>query len=463
MTASIRLALISSFLFALSPWSIHFSHSVNESTVALVFMLWGLVFWFKKEKNLITVILSSLLFALSLYTYHNVRFFLPLFLLLTLLIEGKDNFKRNLKKLLLFIVFLGVLLIPLLVNLQQGDLLLRVKKVSIFHSENSMENLMEGIFRYSYLGIPFKRVFNNKLVFFGYTFIKKYLEHFSLDFLFLGKEISPRLGVENIGKLYLIELPFLIYGSIKLLSERKKRWPLVLFSWLLLAPVAPSLTLDSPHSLRSLVILPSFQIITGYGFLQALQAIKEKRGVLGVKVFSFLVLILLLFNVGYFFHFYYFYYPEHSGPLWQDGYKQLVDYVWPIKDNYEKVIVTNSLGQPHIFFAFWGLKDPADYQKQRIQQSDFSSFNVSMGKLDNLIFREIDTKNDVCQKNSLLVLEPQKFGFKDNLKPTKTIYYTNRFGKQEPVFYIIDSQSFTSSAAFLATESCSNIDKTDGF
>lgn len=294
------------------------------------------------------------------------------------------------------------------------------------------------------LKFPFKRVFNNKLVHFGYIFVKNYLNHFSLDFLFFGKKQSPRLGLENIGNLLLIELPFLIFGLIKLAQQKNKRMFWILTSWLLIAPLVSAITVDSPHSLRSMVFLPSFQIITAYGLIQAFQLIKKKRSLLTAKWFSFFTLALFLFNIAYFLHFYYFLYPENSAKFWQDGCEKMVQYVWPIKDKYKQVIVSVHMGQPHIFFAFWKQKDPLDYQRQRIKQLDFYSIMHNMNNLDNIYFKNIEPKIDMCQKQTLVVTAP---GLKTFAEPDKTIYFTSRFGKQKAVFNIYDTERFATAPA----------------
>ena len=447
LTKDINLSLLSTFLFSLSPWSLHFSRFANEGYQALTFMLWGLTLWFSKPKNILLTILSSLFFSLSIYTYHNTRIFLPLFLTVLVLIESKKLLLNYRKNLFIFFFSLLIFLIPFLLSFKQNNPILRAKNVSIFAHKEYIDEIMEGYYKYNYFHLPGKRIFNNKVIIFGYTFLKNYLEHFSLEFLFLGKEISPRLGLDNLGKLSLVELPFLIYGLIKLLLAKDKRLFYILSSWLLLAPLASSFAFDSPHSLRSLTFLPSFQIISAYGFLKIFQTVIIKQKQTIAYAFSFLILLLFLINFGYYLHFYYLYYPESSAIYWQDGYKEMVNYILPLRNNYQNVIVTIDKGQPHIFFAFWGKKDPSDYQIQRQQQSDFWTVDNNMRRLDNLIFKHIDSKIDLCQPNNLIVYTANTL--KEKLIPLRSIYLTNRLGKKVPVFDILETDASATSSACL--------------
>ncbi len=71
-------ALTSSFFLAISPWHIHFSRGgweVNTATFLITLGFWLFIKSVKKPKFLI---LSSLFFVLSLYTYHAARIITPL-------------------------------------------------------------------------------------------------------------------------------------------------------------------------------------------------------------------------------------------------------------------------------------------------------------------------------------------------------------------------------------------------
>lgn len=444
LTNNVKLGLISAFLLSISPWHLHFSRFCCEGMIALSFMLWGMVFLFNKKKDIPKTILASLFFALSFYTYDSVKLFLLFFISIYFIIERKKYFKKNRKNLILFFILLLVFLLPFLVNTMQAKLFVRAQEVSILAHQEYIDEIMQGFFKYEKLNIPFKRVFNNKVVFFGYLLIKKYLEHFSMDFLFLGKEISPRLGLEFLGKLYPVELPFLIYGLYRLALAKNKKIFLILSSWLLLAPLASTLTFDSPHSLRSLVFLPSFQIISAYGFLSFYKQIKKKKGVVVSKVFSFFTFFLLILSFGYYLNFYYLYYPEHSAAAWQDGSKEMAKHLFLEKDKFDKIIVSIHSGEPHIFFAFWNKIPPQEYQKERKKDINSHDFN----QFENIHFKWVKNE-DLCLENSLIIAPPPPGMLRKLAEPKKIIYLTNRFKEPTAIFDIIETEPFRFSEAYL--------------
>src|SRR3989344_5767632 len=90
-------SLITAFLFAISPWHLQFSRAAFEGNIGLFFFIAGLLFFFKALKNGSFFYLSSVLFLLSLYSYHSFRLFVPLFLLALLVIFFRRilNFKKQ--------------------------------------------------------------------------------------------------------------------------------------------------------------------------------------------------------------------------------------------------------------------------------------------------------------------------------------------------------------------------------
>ena len=49
---------------------------------------------------------------------------------------------------------------------------------------------------------------------------------------------------------------------------------------------------------------------------------------------------------------------------WQYGYKQLVEFVSPIKGQYAKIVIDTSYQGPYIFFLFYSQYPPLRYQQQ---------------------------------------------------------------------------------------------------
>ena len=84
---------------------------------------------------------------------------------------------------------------------------------------------------------------------------KNIFPHFNLNYLFITGDEVPRSKVPDMGLLYIIELPLLLYGIYK----AKNKFFLI---WLFIAPLASSLTFQAPSALRSLpMVIPLIYFI----------------------------------------------------------------------------------------------------------------------------------------------------------------------------------------------------------
>ena len=100
------LALLAAGIFAISSWSIQFSRIAFEATLGVFFVLAGLyLFLLGIRKNSIAAfVISALAFALSAYSYHSEKLFMPLLLLSLLILFWKYFVKRKLLTLFLILV-----------------------------------------------------------------------------------------------------------------------------------------------------------------------------------------------------------------------------------------------------------------------------------------------------------------------------------------------------------------------
>jgi 4-amino-4-deoxy-L-arabinose transferase-like glycosyltransferase len=119
-------ALISSFLLAISPWHIQLTRVSFESSFSVMWIVigvWWLVKGFEKPKWLIA---SLIPFVISIYTYNAARVFTPLFLLALFLIYRKDVIK-NIKIPFLGLLVLAISMIPLVSFVMSGEATARLK------------------------------------------------------------------------------------------------------------------------------------------------------------------------------------------------------------------------------------------------------------------------------------------------------------------------------------------------
>lgn len=422
-------------LIAISSWAIHTSRFSIEWYLGFPLMVYGIGLLISESKNKFRLPLAAILLASSLYFYFSIKLFLPL-LLLAYLIIYRQFLKTQIKTVIISIILGSLALLPLVNSLRQTTWLNRAKKVAIFSNIDKLSELNEGLYRHNVLGLPqgLIRVFNNKVVFFGQELIDKYLQHFSVEFLLLGKDTTPLLEINKVGKIYLISLPFLLLGIVEVIKKKEKSGKLLL-AWLLLAPIASSLTIDSPHGLRAIILLPVLQIFTVLGIISVYNRFIKKQGFLIRIVFVLGLVGLYIVSLGYFLWQYFLFYPEYTAEHWLDGHKEVVEKINNIKNKYDRVVFTISRGQPHIFYAFFTPVDPELYQQEAIGQQNI--FNAYLTHLDGIEFKK-DIGESYCLNNTLIVDEPGKLEIIPRLD---TVYYKNRFHEPKAAFELFDTNN----------------------
>ncbi len=339
------IGVVSSLLLAISPWHIQLSRGAFEGNLAMFFNLLGVylfIYSVYRKKWLLPV--SILCFVLSFYTFNSNRIIAPLLGGFLSLIYWKELLQN--KKIFLFSIIFGfVLMIPNISYLQTRESRLRFNEVSIL---TNLEPLIKSNARIAQdSSTVVARILHNRRVVYFREFLMHYIDNFKGEFLFIKGDRNPRLSVQAIGELYIIESPFLLIGLYLLLTRRTKE-NIALLGWLFIAPIPAAVARETPHALRIISILPTFQIIAAFGFWESLKLIKR-----GKKLFIMSITILLLLNILYYLHNYYVHYPVIWSGEWQYGYKEMVTKVSSLESKYDHVVVTNSLGRPYIYFLFY--------------------------------------------------------------------------------------------------------------
>lgn len=401
-------ALAAAFLLAISPWHIQLSRVAYEANVALFLVLLGVYGFFRGlysvRYKLAWFLLFTITFVLTLYTFNSNRVFTPLLGIFMIILYWRElilNNSRNLKPLLLASLIGIILLLPLVPHLTSREGQLRYKEVNIF-SDPAYVKLANQ--RAEHLGNTWwAKLLNNRRILFTEKWLDGYFMHYSAKFLFISGDYNPRFSLQDVGELYLVELPFLIIG-LYLFGSRLKKEHLFILGWLFLGPVPAAFARENPHALRALNTLPTFQILTGYGFVYLIYFLKDKYTTHSSVVKKYLpqivVLItalLLVANMYYFLHNYFVHYPKYSENEWQYGYKEMVTEVGKIQDQYDRIVITDALGRPYINTLFYLKYPPSQFQKERQARTDETAFGfVEVYKFGKYEFHGIDWKHEVA-------------------------------------------------------------------
>ena len=352
-----KIALLSAVLLAISPWHIVTSRSTSEQVIALFLMIVAATFlvWGMNLSKRIFLLYSGIIFLGSYFFYHTPRVFIPIFVVLVAFLSSyvPERFsKKNIKSLLVPIWVLGILLggVTIALSLTTAGVG-RLNQTSVW-GNSSVNAGIKALDDSERGNIYAARVFDNKLVVYGKTILDQYLTYFSPEFLYIKGGVPDRYVVPQMGLFYYLELPFLLMGFYFLI-KRKDPMYLIPLLWLLVGPIATSITLDDvPNIQRSLFMLPAFQIIEGYGMYYFFVSIKKGRWRI---ILGSLLSLGFLLSFIYFWHLYQVVSPDYRSYVRDDGNQELFSYLTSQEKNYRSIYLSSSQELP-LYYSFFNFK-----------------------------------------------------------------------------------------------------------
>ena len=347
-------------LMALEPWSFFLSRGAFEANLALFFVIAGFYFLLGgMRRSSFHVLIGVLFLGLSVWSYNSARVFVPLMLVVyAVLYFGflKRLWSAKPKVMLMATVLAAVLFLPMFWQLMRPEGTARFGWVSILDQGAISE--IESLRNDSSFSKPLSRMLYNRFSYLAYKIGDNYISHYGVDFLFLNGGSNYQFSIPSYGLLYLVDLPFVIWGLFKLIGKRDRNYMFILF-WLILAPVPASLTRDAPHALRSIFMLPVPMILSSLGLSDIYGRVRRKR--VGFALAGVYALLFLFFAIDYR-AIYFTSYRVDFSKSWQFGYNEAVDYIHKHYDDYDKVVITKKYGEPHEFLLFWWPWNPQAYR-----------------------------------------------------------------------------------------------------
>ena len=420
------IALLSAFFLSISSWHLQFSRAAFEVTISLFMLVLAVLFFFKGFKKEKYFYFSAIIFGLGLFSYHSARVVFPLIFASLVLIYQKElfsNYKQQIIKAGLLFALIFVCFLPFMFS---AEVQIRFKVMNDLDFDGARAASAENILIDQKAGSLFwGRIFHNRrLAIFNwenlFKIFRNYFLHFTPEFLFI-KAGFRMCQVPGHGLISFWEAPFLILGFISFLLFFINRRTLILFIWFLTGPLPASVTWQAPHPVRTMLFLPTFQILTSIGVLVFVKWVK-KEFLKSLALIIFAILTMFLFyNVTYYLHQYYVHLRFENSQEWLYGREQLAKFAWSVKDDYDKVVVSTSLEQPHAFFLFYLKYDPVKYLEEGGTVS--GGFREYRNKFDQFEFYLFDYEKDREKGNLLFIGLPDEFP--REAKIIKTIYYLN--------------------------------------
>ena len=401
-----NIALLTTFLLAISPWHIQFSRVAFEANVGVALNAFGILFFLKAFKKPWFLLLSALMLGLSLHTYQSEKVFVPLLIAILIYAFRKEFFSIRKKYIYTSLIIFTIICLPLILfTLTNKDALSRAKTVSIFSNSSIIQANTEKLVRDRVNNDILGLFLDNRRVEFAKYVVNGYLSHLDINWLFIKGDIA-RHHAPGMGLMYLVELPFLLIGIYMLIfGNFDKAVKLFMALWFLIVPIPASITNDVPHAVRTINFLPILQILTAIGIISAVQKIsnfKFQFSNFQIKylIFSFSFLFSI-FNFSYYLNQYFVQQNYFHAKYWQYGYEDMVHYISGVQEKYNKIIVSNTppLDQSYMFFLFYLKYDPAEYLKEG---GTASGKIEGINKFANFEFRKFDYDLEK-EKNILLV------------------------------------------------------------
>ncbi|MCR4325043.1 MAG: glycosyltransferase family 39 protein [Candidatus Curtissbacteria bacterium] len=415
-----NIALFSALFLAVSPWHLQLSRVAFDTNAAILWFTLGIWAFIKgtksqSKKTLAWFSITSLAFGLNLFTYHTARVYVPPFSLFLIFLYRKEL--QNIKKYLILPAIIAatfaICLLPLIFSTAGQQ---RYQGTTIFGDKSLHFKSAELIAQDEKNGQKFTgRVLHNRRFVYIPKLIENYLSHFSSNFLFFDADLEIHHAPE-IGLLYLWDLPFIVAGAYFLIRGNfDQKTKLLLIFWFLTAPIASAITWEAPHARRSEMFLPVYQILAAIGVLTLISYTKRKT-LLTTLIFSALFL-----NVAFYLHQYHKHLPLEFAKSWLYGRKEAVMFTETNKQNYEKVIVSTKLEQPHEFWLYYSKYDPQKYLEEGGTIS--GGFLETRNKFDKYYFKPIEYEKQKQEAKTLFVTLPSELP--SNTTLLKVIKYPN--------------------------------------
>jgi hypothetical protein len=390
-----------SVLLAISPWHINLSRAGFEATIAHFFVVSGIYLFLVSQRRPKVLLFAWIPFALSIYTFNSARYVVIL-LSIGLILFIRKEILKNKRLFLGGIVVFFIILIPILGHLISAESRLRFTEVSIFTDQETIEAANARMEQDG--NTFFSKLVHNRRIGYLRLYILHFLDHFQPSFLFIRGDGNPKFSIQEVGQLYLLEAPFLVLGLTMFLKE--PRIALLLLWWLIAGIIPAAAARETPHALRILNTLPTWQIFIAYGIVETFQSIQNPRRR------SFLAVIILggyLWSVAYYLHNYFVHYPREYASEWQYGYREAIHEIKDIYKNYDEVRITGKIGRPYMYTLFYLQFDPEEYFKTKRSYFDASGFYHVDGFANFVFGSNTQSEHESPGRKVLIIEDVQRY------------------------------------------------------
>lgn len=428
-----KFQLYSALLLAASPWHLQFSRGGWETNAATAMLLGSIYFFLKSLNRQIYLLPASFLLILSMYTYQSTRLIAPLLGIALCLIFWK-KFWPPTKTLFAAAAISFILLVPLGQVILSPSGLSRLSGVGLSADLGPINRVNQLRGQHENPAGLTAKLKHNKIAAYLFLLGKNYLDHFGGNFLFISGDPIQRNKVPEMGQLYLMELPFILFG-VWILAKKGGKSSQVIFSWLLIAPVAAAFTFQTPHALRSLNMVIPMVLIASLGLASGTKLLKDLGRPLLFTLFSILLSLGYLWNFSKYLNQYYIHYPQTFPSAWEFGFGEVADKLKPLISKYDRIIVTDTYDQPYIELLFFLKYPPQTFQKEVVLTPRDNFGFSTVRQFGKFVFAPV-VWDEVKTIPGTLVIGTQK-----DIPPSANIIDQVSFPDGQPAFVFADTST----------------------
>ncbi len=332
-----KAALLIAIMGAINPWSIFFSRTGFEVTLAILFFLFG--FYLLLLTQGWKIMYSAIPFFLGFYCYMGTKLiFIPMtliFILYSWRVAQKG--KSTAAYISLFLVCLAIFA-TFLFNYSHSAAQARGSNELYTPFSSEVSAKVENYRRLS-IHAPLTSLYSNKLTVFAVGAIEKYMKAFSPTLLFTNGDSEGHQTLFYHGNFYYIDVIFMLIGLSYLFLRNKKVF-LLIVSLIIISPL-PSVAsnMNVSYSLRSSLLFPFLIMLVGLGLYAVVTStVFQKRKLL----FSVLLLGVYVLLFSNFLNIYLFRYPIYNSEATNFSVRLLSRYMFHQSEHKNVFVVTGS-------------------------------------------------------------------------------------------------------------------------
>jgi hypothetical protein len=362
-----RVALVAAGFLAISPWHLQFSRIAFEAISLPPVLMLGAYALHRGLKDGRFLAAGAALFSLSTYCYPTAKVFAPLFLLGFGFLHA-DSLRRRPKAVACAILAAGLVASPNLFLVATNTQQERARQLLIFSANLENERAVRFLNDRDSGSSMASEILGHRVLLVPFVFAYNYLSYFLPDYLFLSGDPNLRHIPRGMGMCFWFYGPLLLAGLGVLLRSAREPSSRLILCWLALYPISASLTIESPHAIRTINVIPVLEIIAGLGLLRLVELARpafasRSNTSRAALILTSAVIIAVPCEVVRYLIRYHREYPVYSGEAWSVGYREAFGRMEAEKGTYDTFYLSRRIDNGFLFACFLTPVDARELQR----------------------------------------------------------------------------------------------------